>query len=156
MLEVLTKRLADLEGCSACHDHKKERAVGHEDLCPALVKLEEDVIHLRRAVNFSNRVLDGCWKRECSILNTLLDIQRRKQTQRSVLARLLARKNHDHVNNYVDLRDGESKTSNIVTGIDIPLSRKELDALIHIAAQNVQILREDVGDVVELLNKCKV
>lgn len=155
VIEDLTKRLADFEGCGSCRT-TRQGADGFENLCVS------DPGKLVRAFDLMDRVLKGCWKRECSLLNTLLDIQERRNSQSIVFLRLLTRRagagNRAKSSSQKYAIECQSFGSLVSSGgsetaskSDASLSKKELDTLLHIATQNVTILREDLGDVCELL-----
>jgi hypothetical protein len=110
-----------------------------------------------------DRVLEGCWERECSLLNTLLDVKDRRDKWRNALLRLLTLSSDggDIVGfssrkNIVTTRPSlgsMSSSSEAGSGMssDTNLSKRALDALLRVAVQNVNILREDLEDVDRLL-----
>jgi hypothetical protein len=123
-----------------------------------------DAVRLARAFDLMDRVLEGCWKRECSLLSTLLDVKERRNRRGNALLRLLTLK--------TDGKDGGSSSSRrqimdglllgsiaspskpgSVTSSAANLGKRELDALLHIPIQNVNILREDLEDVGRLLSE---
>ena len=133
-----------------------------EDLYTDLCKRTE---MLKKMVNFGNKVMEGCWKRECLLLNTLLAIQQRRSAPYGFAARFLRRKNGGTViaespttNSMFRERDRQSLCwfacsigSGTVSGSEMLLKQGELDVLIAIAAQNVKVLKDDVQDSVNLV-----
>jgi hypothetical protein len=156
LTEHSMKRVADLEGRESC---RKTPAFdgGYEDL------YIDDPVTLVQAFNLMDRVLEGCWERECSLLNTLLDVKDRRDKWRNALLRLLTLSSDggDIVGfssrkNIVTTRPSlgsMSSSSEAGSGMssDTNLSKRALDALLRVAVQNVNILREDLEDVDRLL-----
>jgi hypothetical protein len=145
VITVLVDRLADLEGHTVPKlRHTLEQTVQDSDSLQAVcLENEKNSKKLRKVADFGNRVLEGCWKRECSLLSMLLDIKLRRD---------------DQPNNLIGQSTSSTESftgSNTTASTDISLRREELGALIGVAAQNVRILREDMGDVIELVNGCK-
>ncbi|XPS70470.1 hypothetical protein M3J09_002686 [Ascochyta lentis] len=111
---------------------------------------------LESVVGFRDRVLHGCWEREESLLNTLFDVRRRRDARRgfvTMFSRGLSSYPTTLRSPLADgVPDGNSGVGSVVfeTGMagDSSLKRRELDALVYIAAQNVRILREDLDDMV--------
>lgn len=115
------------------------------------LSLQEEVIELKRIVDFSNKVLAGCWEREWEVWRTLNDIQRRRKACRGRLTRMFSRASD------ATIRDDEllhshrpegyvTQTQPFGRAAQGPLKKKELDALLLMAKQNVSILVEDLGE----------
>ncbi|CAN9323372.1 unnamed protein product [Alternaria sp. RS040] len=115
------------------------------------LSLQEEVIELKRIIDFSNKVLAGCWEREWEVWRTLNDIQRRREACRGRLARMFSRASD------ATIRDDEllhshrpegyvAQTQPFGRAAQGPLKKKELDALLLMAKQNVSILVEDLGE----------
>lgn len=115
------------------------------------LSLQEEVIELKRIVDFSNKVLAGCWEREWEVWRTLDDIQRRRKACRGRLVHMFSR------GSVATIRDDEllhshrpegyvAQTQPFGRAAQGPLKKKELDALLLMAKQNVSILVEDLGE----------
>jgi hypothetical protein len=91
--------------------------------------LGDQIRELKLAVDFGNSILVGCWVREYEVWRTLVEI---KENRRKGWCRWLMKKK--------EVRE---------------LTGRELDALVLMAEQNAEILQEDVGDMVEMVERCK-
>ncbi|KAF3051494.1 hypothetical protein E8E11_001970 [Didymella keratinophila] len=149
LIEDLTKKIADLEG----HDDRRKNSVlggGYGTL------YIDDPTALVRAFDLMDCVLRGCWERECSLLNTLLDVKDRRDRRRSALLRLLTSrldggrfsslKNSVVDRPLVGSMSSSSETRSGTSG-NVDLSKRALEALLQVALQNVNVLREDLEDV---------
>ena len=114
--------------------------------------LQDEITELKRIADFSTKVLTGCWGREWEVWRTLLDIQRRRETYRSPLACIFKRTPTPSVQDdgLLDFCKPEGyvapplPTGKVTQG---SLKKKELDALLLMAKQNVTILIEDLGEL---------
>ncbi|KAF1932329.1 uncharacterized protein M421DRAFT_289464 [Didymella exigua CBS 183.55] len=157
VIEDLIERLAELEGCEQSRKIKQE-VDGYENLYIS------DAGKLVRAFDLMDLVLEGFWGRECTLLNTLLGVKERKDRWRNVLLRLLTQRTGTHDGGRPYSREngtdcpllGSTASSSESGGrmsSNGSLGKKELDALLLIATQNVTILREDLQAVFELLEE---
>ncbi|KAI4957636.1 hypothetical protein J4E86_004775 [Alternaria arbusti] len=114
--------------------------------------LQDEITELKRIADFSTKVLTGCWEREWEVWRTLLDIQKRRETYRSPLACIFSRTPTPSVQDdgLLDFCKPEGyvapplPTGKVTQG---SLKKKELDALLLMAKQNVTILIEDLGEL---------
>jgi hypothetical protein len=112
--------------------------------------LQDEIIELKRIADFSTKIIVGCWEREWEVWRTLLDVQRRRGVLRSPFARIfsraLAAKTQDDV--LLDFLKPEGYVAQPLPSgraTQGPLKKKELDALLLMAKQNVSVLIEDLG-----------
>lgn len=115
------------------------------------LSLQEEVIELKRIVHFSNKVLAGCWEREWEVWRTLNDIQRRRKACRGRLTRMFSRASDATIQDDELLHSHRpegyvTQTQPFGRAAQGPLKKKELDALLLMAKQNVSILVEDLGE----------
>lgn len=118
------------------------------------LSLQEEIAELKRIVDFSNKVLAGCWERECEVWRTLNDIQRRREKYRGPLACIFSRASNTSTqdNELLDFHRPESyvvqpQPQPFNRAAQGPLKKKELDALLLMAKQNVNILVEDLKEM---------
>ncbi|KAH7086863.1 hypothetical protein FB567DRAFT_53088 [Paraphoma chrysanthemicola] len=118
--------------------------------------LGDQINALKTAVDFSNKVLAGCWLREYEVWRTLVTIREKRERKngKRLLRRLTQRKNRIADGVLSPLVSDTNGKEKLVMGKQA-LRKTELDALIWMAEQNVQVLREDVDDMVEQVEKCK-
>ncbi|KAH7076675.1 hypothetical protein BKA63DRAFT_602434 [Paraphoma chrysanthemicola] len=118
--------------------------------------LGNQIHELKTAVDFGNKVLAGCWLREYEVWRTLVTIRKKREQRmgKRLLRRLTGRRNRIADGVMSPLVSNMNDKENMVMGKRV-LSKTELDALIVMAEQNVQVLREDVDDMVEQVEKCK-
>ncbi|KAI4926006.1 uncharacterized protein J4E92_006743 [Alternaria infectoria] len=114
--------------------------------------LQDEITELKRIADFSTKVLTGCWEREWEVWRTLLDIQRRREMYRSPLACIFSRNPTPSVQDdgLLDFCKPEGYVAPpLPTGkvTQAPLKKKELDALLLMAKQNVTIPIEDLGEL---------
>jgi hypothetical protein len=104
---------------------RKSRTI--DALVPKLSRLSTQVHGLNRAIDFSNDVLAGCWTREYEMWSTL-----------------------------VRIRDGRAKgVWGWMRGREKgELMGREVEALVLMAEQNLENLREDVDDMVGMVEEC--
>lgn len=109
--------------------------------------LDDQIRELKYTLDFGNKILAGCWVREYEMWRTLLGV---KQTRRrKEWWRWWNTKKVEEV--ILSPDEGEE----LGTGDEINLRTGELEALIGMAEQNVDILREDVDNMVEKVEKCR-
>jgi hypothetical protein len=150
----------------------QDRAVGvEEDLIPQLsthleqkhlqiseldrenLSLHGEIRELKRIVDFSSKVLAGCWEREWAVWRTLVDIQRQREAYRGPLACIFARAatTNTRDNELLDYHRPEGYVAQPLRrsgrAAQGPLKKKELDALLLMAKQNVGILIEDLEEM---------
>jgi hypothetical protein len=165
---VVQERLTYVEECGVpeLYHNFCRGAIGYKQSSKTFVGNEQRIIDLVGALNFSNRILESCRKHEHSLLKTVLDVQERRRARRSALARLLSRRDRTagKQSSAVMVNGANSKLvgsitssagSETTTGSNIMLKRSELDDPVHIAAQNVLALREDLEDINGLVYKRK-
>jgi hypothetical protein len=117
--------------------------------------LGDDVEELRTAVDFGNKILAGCWVREYEVWRTLANIRRKREAKgKGLFARLTDRWKREKTGDGV-LSPAGSAGESLASRKALALSRRELDAMILMAEQNVQILREDIADMVEKVEACR-
>ncbi|KAI4651679.1 uncharacterized protein J4E79_009160 [Alternaria viburni] len=132
--------------------HLEEKHLQIRELDRENENLQDEITELKRIADFSTKVLTGCWEREWEVWRTLLDIQRRRETYRSPLARIFSRTPTPSVQDdgLLDFCKPEGyvapplPTGKVTQGL---LKKKELDALLLMAKQNVTILIEDLGEL---------
>jgi hypothetical protein len=117
--------------------------------------LGDQVRELKTAVDFGNRILAGCWVREYEVWRTLATIREKRQRRggMGLLRRMTGRKTK--LANGVLSPMNYSRAQTPVSKAKQALTTRELDALVLMAEQNVQILREDVDEMVDRVEKCK-
>ncbi|KAI4609698.1 hypothetical protein J4E80_008343 [Alternaria sp. BMP 0032] len=114
--------------------------------------LQDEITELKRIADFSTKVLTGCWEREWEVWRTHLDIQKRREAYRSPLACIFSRTPtlSAQDDGLLDFCKPEGyvalplPTGKVTQG---SLKKKELDALLLMAKQNVTILIEDLGEL---------
>lgn len=104
--------------------------------------LGDRITELKTAVDFGNKIIAGCWVREFEVMRTLIGIRDSRKNSR-VWARLMGCRNRACS---IGVADEEREQS---------LTKREVDALVLMAEQNLGILKEDVDDMVERVEKCK-
>lgn len=162
------ERLTDLEGCGVpeLHPNFCRGAFRYKQSHTTFVENEQRIIDLVRALNLSNRILEGCWKHERSLLEAILDIRAPKRARRSALVCLLSPSDGTagKQSSTVMVTGANSKLvgsvtspagSEAITGSDASPKRSELGALVHIAAPDVLILGENLEDVNDLIYSAK-
>ncbi|EUC34285.1 hypothetical protein COCCADRAFT_93857 [Bipolaris zeicola 26-R-13] len=132
---------------------QKDREI--DDLDVDISQLRNEISELRRTVDFSTRILSQCRDREWEVWRTLLDIQRKREERRSSLSRVFSRSRsgtvqHAEVANLnAQLNAAQAVASgNADRGV---LKKKELDALLLMAKQNVGIIEEDMKEMAEMV-----
>jgi hypothetical protein len=119
--------------------------------------LNDQIKELKTTVDFGNKILAGCWLREYEVWRTLAGI-RQKRAARSGLRFLKRWTRRSRVIRGVQegvLSPLQEMPESKVSRRNGRLTDRELDALILMAEQNVSILREDVEEMVEMVEKCK-
>lgn len=128
--------------------------------------LGDQIKELKTTVDFSNKILAGCWLREYEVWRTLAGM-RQKRSARSPLRVLkrwtkrgrAVRRVEEGVLSPMLGSEGMEGSSGSKGSKDSKgsgrLTDRELDAMVLMAEQNVKILREDVEDMVERVEKCK-
>jgi hypothetical protein len=116
------------------------------------LSLHEEIAELKLIVDFSNKVLAGCWEREWEVWRTLFHIQRRRETNCGLLGRIFLRASATNIQD--DELLGYCKPEGYVAQPQPPgtaaqdlLKKRELEALLLMAKQNVGILIEDLGEM---------
>jgi hypothetical protein len=134
--------------------HLEQRHLQIRELDARNLSLQEEIVELKRIVDFSNKVLAGCWERECEVWRTLNDIQRRREKYRGPLACIFSRASNTSTqdNELLDFHRPESyvvqpQPQPFNRAAQGPLKKKELDALLLMAKQNVNILVEDLKEM---------
>ncbi|KAF2850825.1 hypothetical protein T440DRAFT_498990 [Plenodomus tracheiphilus IPT5] len=128
----------------------------------------DQIAELKHCIGYMNRILRGCWSREWEIWYTTLDIRRRRLANVGTLRRLFSRRVGRRVGRLAleerDMQGGMPKgypcgsrgpemdfvvwdEEKSVVGRR-GVAEKELDALMLMAKQNVDILKEDMEEVV--------
>jgi hypothetical protein len=152
---VLQERLTDLEDNvlpTLCHN-LEEKTNEIEDMFVVDRERTKHIIDMERIVDSGSGVLEGCWARECSLLNTLLHIRTKRLMRRGFVAmRFRQNATYTHDRQRFDSL-ASSVGSETMAGREASLKRSALDTLTDMAAQDVRILREDVGDIVDLINQ---
>lgn len=112
--------------------------------------LRDEVAELKRIVDFSSRTLGLCREREWEVWQTLLDIQRKREEKRSPLSRVFSWVRGNPTRDV----DGLQSCRSTDLG-NKGLLKKELDALLLIAKQNVDVIDEDMEEMARLVWACK-
>jgi hypothetical protein len=102
-----------------------------------LRNLEYQIDELNQTVDLGSKILAGCWVREYEIWRTLVEI--RKSRDRG-WRRWLKR---------------QERAPEGLLSSNQQLMKLEIDALVLMADQNIQVLREDVNDMVKMVEDCK-
>lgn len=110
--------------------------------------LDVQIRELKLALDFGNKIIAGCWVREYEVWRTLLGIRERRR-RKDWWRWWNSKKVEDGVLSPVE--GGEAS----MTGEELRLRNGEVEALISMARQNVEILREDVDDMVEKVERCR-
>jgi len=132
--------------------HLEEKHLQIRELDRENSSLQDEITELKRIADFSTKVLTGCWEREWEVWRTLLDIQKRREMHRSPLSRIFSRTPTPSAKDdgLLDFCKPEGyvapplPTGKVTQG---SLKKKELDALLLMAKQNVTILIEDLGEL---------
>jgi hypothetical protein len=112
--------------------------------------LGDQIREMKATVDFSTRILAHCWLREYEVWRTLEGIRRERRLRRRLWwGRLMGWKWSR------GKEDGDGDVFSPVTKMDGKLKNGEVDAMVLMAEQNVQILREDVDDMVERIEGLK-
>ncbi|KAH7408191.1 hypothetical protein DE146DRAFT_645515 [Phaeosphaeria sp. MPI-PUGE-AT-0046c] len=110
--------------------------------------LDDQIRELKLALDFGNKILVGSWVREYEMWRTMLCIgerRRKKEWWRWWNVRKVAEGN----------LSPDERGEVGMKGAAMKLRNGEIEALIGMAKQNVEILREDVDDMVEKVEKCR-
>ncbi|KAF1840546.1 uncharacterized protein K460DRAFT_371745 [Cucurbitaria berberidis CBS 394.84] len=141
-----------------------------DDLIVEVLRSKAEITDLKHAVDFGNKIVSGCWEREGEVWHTLAKIQTKRRARNSGLFRRLTGRCRDQKPQDADRCSGDvpegcekQASQHQASDVSFPrtkensatLSNKELDALLAITAQNVRILREDVEDMVTMVQECK-
>jgi hypothetical protein len=128
---------------------QKGREIGEQDV--EISRLRKEVTELKRAVDFSTRILNQCRNREWEVWRTLLGIQQKREERHSSLARILFKRRSSSVQDIeVATPNNRGTEASPPRGADKGLlKKKELDALLLMAKQNVDIIEEDMREMVE-------
>ncbi|KAF2468159.1 uncharacterized protein BDR25DRAFT_373803 [Lindgomyces ingoldianus] len=97
--------------------------------------LKREITDLKIAVDFSNKVLGGCWVREWELWRWTGELRRKRRKRRT-----------GFWPRFRLTRDERTMIS---------LSKTELDVIVSTLEQNLKILKEDVEEMVELVQGCK-
>ncbi|KAF2035757.1 hypothetical protein EK21DRAFT_106602 [Setomelanomma holmii] len=117
--------------------------------------LGEQVQEMKSVVDYGNRVLSGCWVRENEVWRTVGVMREcRERKGRGLFRRLTGRKSKLAEGAVSSTREGAGERSSIGVTRQM-LTDREVDALMLMAQQNVQILREDVDEMVERVERCR-
>jgi hypothetical protein len=109
-----------------------------------LRKLYAQARELKVAVDFGNNILAGCWAREYEVWRTLIEM---KEKRKGGWKRWVGRKRK-----VSEGAVGPESMGEQMRGKGGVLKKGQIDALALMAEQNVKILREDVGDMVEMVD----
>ncbi|KAI4953846.1 hypothetical protein J4E91_002694 [Alternaria rosae] len=132
--------------------HLEEKHLQIRELDQENGSLKDEITELKRIADFSTNILTGCWEREWEVWRTLLDIQKKREACRSPLARIFSRTITPGVQDD-ELLDNCKPEGYVAPPLSAgratqgPLKKKELDALLLMAKQNVSILIEDLGEL---------
>ncbi|KAF2132672.1 hypothetical protein P153DRAFT_169537 [Dothidotthia symphoricarpi CBS 119687] len=187
-ISTLRNRVVELEDSVVPHlsARLERRNKKISELQSRIPELQEEVIDLKIAIDFGNKVLGGCWVREWEVWRTLAQItEKRRIRSNGLLYRLFA---CPRTLDYRDLEGGDMPTGyewqifangpnptgservlahmrgdrrqrvdSALTRRDSggSLSNRELDALYLMAGQNLRILKDDLGEMVRLVQGCK-
>ncbi|KAF2831171.1 hypothetical protein CC86DRAFT_366602 [Ophiobolus disseminans] len=110
-------------------------------------RLDDQIAEMRTTVDYATRILAGCWLRDYEMWRTLAGIREERRTRGpgGLLRRLTGRKSK--------IADGV--LSPVQRGQQQQLSKRELDAVMVMAEQNVRILHEDVDEMDERVGGMK-
>lgn len=111
--------------------------------------LDNEISQLKLTLDFGNKILAGCWVREYEVWRTLLGIRERRR--RKEWWRVWKTVKVENEEEMLSPDDGRQAW----TGEKMKLSNGELEVLIEMAKQNVDVLREDVDDMVEKVERCR-
>ncbi|KAF1837532.1 hypothetical protein BDW02DRAFT_131655 [Decorospora gaudefroyi] len=135
-----------------------------EELSLEVLNLRDEIDQLKRIADFGNKILSGCWQREWETWRTLLDIRKWREAKRGTLSRLFSRRK-DYTERdtnllYERIPEGYQPQPQIQrealrSEIQKPIKTAELDALLLMAEQNVRIIREDMQDMLEMVQACQ-
>lgn len=141
----------------------EQKTYTNDQLRFELHKYEAKISNLTEIVDFGNKLLGGCWQRTWEVWRTLIDIRMQRDEDRGSFLRLLSRRwgqskrNAIHMPQAVFPRNedpnilaGESMRTKLI-GSQGPLSSRELDALILVAQQNIDILREHMEEMRDMV-----
>lgn len=141
--------------------------------------LYEEVIDLRAAVDFGHKVLGECWAREWEMWRTVEDIKHRKKRHKGLFKEIFNSRNgkaHPGLGEEGDIFVGGAEPSGSQGALShmlgwpsfhkrntnptlrsniskASLSKTEIDTLEAMAEQNLRILREDVTDMLALIQE---
>ncbi|OAL07639.1 hypothetical protein IQ06DRAFT_342355 [Phaeosphaeriaceae sp. SRC1lsM3a] len=111
--------------------------------------LDDQIPELKLALDFGNRIIAGCWVRDYEVWRTLLGIRERRRGRKEWWRGWKSKKVEDGV-----LSPDEAVEAGM-TGEELRLRNGETEALINMTRQNLEILREDVDDMVEKVERCR-
>ncbi|KAF2118533.1 hypothetical protein BDV96DRAFT_630028 [Lophiotrema nucula] len=165
---------------------KKDEALQHQQ---ALIQeLREEVVDLKIAADFANKIVAGCWNREHELWRWTVELSRRsKPVKRGWFGILFGRPKtratdeelgdgslpEDYEENVFgqgpDPSSAKMRTRNLQGNVerrdstmgsrgragDGTLLKKEVAAVIDVAAQNLSVLKQDVREMVDLIKGCK-
>ncbi|EMD93962.1 hypothetical protein COCC4DRAFT_70330 [Bipolaris maydis ATCC 48331] len=128
----------------------KDREI--DDLDVEISRLGNEITELRRTVDFGTRVLSQCRSREWEIWHTLFDIQRKREERCNSLSHVFSRPRSGTVPHAeaANLSAPPSSAAQAVSsgraarGV---LKKKELDALLLMAKQNIEIIDEGMKEM---------
>jgi hypothetical protein len=107
--------------------------------------LSDRITEVKTAVDFASKIVAGCWVREYEMMRILTDVQNLQSFKTCGVWRRVFGCRSDRTGLGCG-SEGEDREN---------LTKREVDALVLMAEQNVKILREDVDDMVERVEKCK-
>ncbi|USP77033.1 uncharacterized protein yc1106_04307 [Curvularia clavata] len=133
---------------------QKNRLICEQDV--EISRLIDEIIELKHITDFGNSILSRCRERELEVWHTLLDIQRKHQEKRGSVVRMFSRARPSVA------RDTEgggcgtpgdyaAEAPSSASANKHSLRKKELDALLLVAKQNVNVVDEDVAEMAERL-----
>jgi len=125
-----------------------------------IANLDAEIITLKKTIDFSTKLLSGCWEREWELWSTLFDIQKHRGAGPGSLFRMFSRGKSIIVRDRQLLGDGIPKgyvarTSSSNRAAQGQLKTRELDAILLMAKQNVTILNQDMEDMAGLVKACQ-
>ena len=125
-----------------------------------IANLDAEITPLKQTIDFSTKLLSGCWEREWELWSTLLDIQKQREAGRSSLFRIFSREKSIIVPDRHLLGDGIPKgymarMSSSNRTAQGQLKPRELDAILLMAQQNVTILNQDMEDMAGQVKACQ-
>jgi hypothetical protein len=115
--------------------------------------LDDQIHEMKKAVDFGNKILANCWLRDYEVWRTLAGIREKRSLRRRLwCGKLMGWKWSTDLDEGVlsPIRRGAQMAVK-----DLALKKGEINALMLMAEQNVQILREDMDDMVERIESCK-